>query len=124
MAKTIGFVIAMLKGCKANSEVFFDFGHCIPTTVNSWRGVYAEPALGWTDIGWAAGGAPPKVSDLIAELEKAINGREYTGWKGGKFIYTKDDQLHIDNPGDASGTEISVIQDLGNQVVIHTAKEE
>lgn len=124
--KTIKEVLFILKSAKKDIRVYFDFCRCVPTTVNSSRGYYDEPALGWGPSGHS--GIPkkyPTVADLIFELEKAVKkGQIYTGWKGGKYTYTVDSPLHIDNPGDWSETEIVEIEYDGFEVIIHTRREE
>lgn len=120
----IGELIQRLKMAeKQDAEVWFDFAGCVPTTVDSWRGIYAEPALGWKPTGYSVTphdhGNSITVAMLIAELEGCI-GREYTGWKGGEYTYTKGDTLHIDNPGDCTHTELSRVEDLGYAVILHT----
>jgi hypothetical protein len=46
---TIGDVLNSLKHAKPDIAVRFDFGGVSPTKIDSWRGVYAEPALGFSD---------------------------------------------------------------------------
>jgi hypothetical protein len=118
---TIGEVLDALENADPNGSVYFDFGGFVPEKVDSWRGIYSEPALGYTrDYKDAIN----IVQGLINELENAIDGRKYTGWKGGDYTYTRDSPLHIDNPGDCSSTEIVRVEDCGWRVVIHTTIEE
>lgn len=111
---------------KPDGRVYLDFARCVPTTVKSWRGVYAEPALGWEPAGYSGNvKVYPTVGSLIAELESAIDGREYTGWKGGEYAYDGSETLHIDNPGDCSNTEITRVEvKKWGEVIIHTATED
>lgn len=110
---------------KPEARVVFGFARCVPTSVDSWRGIYAEPALGW-----AAGGHNgnvkeyPTVASLISELEDSI-GEEYSGWKGGEYYYDGNETLHIDNPGDYTNTEITQVEvsEWGGEVIIHTEKQ-
>ncbi len=113
-------VIEKLKQAPADHRVYFSPLRCVPTTVDSWRGIYAEPALGWEPSGYSGNVKEyPTVASLIAELERAIDGRIYTGWKGGEYSYTENHTLHIDNPGDCTSTEIKEITVGEYQVVIH-----
>lgn len=127
MSMTIGELISNLKMVKKqDSPIYFDFCGCEPTTVGSWRGIYAEPALGWCATGYSANPHQHKegmtVSALIVELEASL-GREYTGWKGGDYTYHKGDTLHIDNPGDCTHTELVHVDDDGYSVVLRTRYE-
>lgn len=124
---TINELLKTLRAApKPDGRVYLNFCRCVPTTVYSWRGTYAEPALGWQPAGYSGNVKEyPTVASLIAELEKAIDGREYTGWKGGEFSYDGSKTLHIDNPGDYTNTEIVRVEvKAWGEVVIHTATEE
>lgn len=112
-------VLATLRIANPEAKVYYGFGYLFPTTVNSWRGIYAEPALGWSESHGIVR-TPPTVAALIAEIENAIDGREFTGYKGGEFSYTEDSTLHIDNYSEYSSTEIYRIEVNDSRVVIHT----
>lgn len=117
---TTNELIGILRGAKQDSLVYFDFCGCVPTTIASWRGIYAEPALGWAPGGWSGKARSPAVAMLLAELEKSIDGREYSGWKGGEYCYTGNEPLHVDNPGDCTDTNITHVTVIDYRVVIHT----
>ena len=117
---TIGELLTQLKQCKPEAKVYFDFGRCAPTLIASSRGDYARPALGWSWTGRGRGLGPPNVAELIAELEKAIDGRAYTGWKGGNYTYSLGSLLCVDNPGLWTETELIRAQDLDYKVILHT----
>ena len=120
----IGAIKEKLKTADQTHSVYFGFAGCVPTTVDSWRGIYAEPALGWAPSGYSGNGKAPTVADLLEELNKATDGREYTGWKGGEYRYSDGDTLHVDNPGDSTNTEITWVELKGWCVVLHTSHEE
>ena len=120
---TIKELLYDLRKLKPETEVYFDFAGTTPTTVASWRGVYAEPALGWVATGHSGNGKATTVSDLIIELETAIDGRDYTGWKGGEYSYSENNVLHIDNPGGCTNTELVRVEDNDWCVILHTRKE-
>jgi hypothetical protein len=125
--KTINELLAILRDApEPEKRVYFDFGRCVPTTVDSWRGSYDEPSLGWQPAGYSGTVREyPTVQSLITELEEAISGRTYCGWKGGEFSYSGTEPLHIDNPGDCTHTEIvRVTIATWGEVVIHTATED
>jgi hypothetical protein len=142
---TIYALLHDLRKAKPDAIVMFDFCNCVPTTVGSWRGVYAEPALGWIATGYSGNGhalavtlarelgvrematptngLAPTVNDLITELERSIDGREFTGWKGGEFRYSGNNTLHIDNSGDVTNTGLVRVQDHDWRVMLHTRYE-
>lgn len=105
-----------LNAIDKTKPVYFDFGGLVPTTIASWRGIYAEPALGCKENN----GEEPTVSDLLNELKIATSGKTYCGWKGGDFKYSDSDILHVDNPGEYTNTEISGVLDDGWRVVLQT----
>lgn len=119
-------LIALLKTATPTARVYFSFCKCVPTTIDSWRGIYAEPALGWSPAGYTKNIVTyPTVSTLISELEKGIGGEFYDGWKGGSYSYTGDEELHIDNPGDYTRTKIeSVAIKSQYEVIITTLKKD
>ena len=122
MSMTIGEVIEALEKAKPDAGVCFSFGYVVPTDVDSWRGIYAEAALGYAYDGRTTD--RPTVATLLLELRKAIDGRTYHGWKGGEFTYNAGTTLHIDNSGEYSNTELVRIQREDWKVTLHTAKEE
>ena len=113
---TINEILGVLRRASPCSRVYFAFGRCVPTRVASWRGSYDEPALGWQPAGYSGCIEKyPTVADLIDELEQAISGLPYTGWKGGEYWYNGD------NTGDCSCTEIDRIEALDWGVILHTS---
>lgn len=114
----IGKLKAVLENAKPDAFVVFSFGCCRPTTGNSWRGIYAEPAIGWEPDG------ETKVSDLILELNRLTSGEVFYGWKGGEYTYTDSDTLHVDNPGRYTCTEITHVTVKDWEVVLHTEKRD
>lgn len=122
---TINEVIEKLKAAKPDGRVYFSPLRCVPTTVDSWRGIYAEPALGWQPSGKSGNVKDyPTAASLLAELQKATDGREYTGWKGGEYSYTGNSPLHIDNPGDNTQTEIKEIKNTEWETIIYLTCDE
>ncbi|WOF44328.1 hypothetical protein KNJ79_05195 [Sphingopyxis indica] len=115
MTISVGDLIVLLRNCDPDALIEFDFP-ARPTTVASWRGVYAEPALGHS----AMPDVQPTVRDLYDELKNAIDGRTFCGWKGGDYSYTATDTLHVANPGDVGHLVVSGIADCDHYVVIKT----
>lgn len=103
-------LLALLRNEKQDTQVYLDTpGRPRPTTVQSWRGVYARPALGYS----SRPEVNPTVADLIKELELATNGQLYEGWKGGEYSYDKNMLLHIANPGTSEDYVITGIRSNG-----------
>ena len=118
MSMTIGEVLEALKACKPTASVHFDFCDCVPAVVDSWRGVYAEAALGWSPY---SRDAMTTVSQLIVELKSSIaDDREFVGWKGGKYRYRLDTPLHVDNRGKCTYTDLASVVDEDYRVTLPT----
>ena len=117
---TVGEVLDALYEADPELPVYYDFCSCVPTTVESWRGIYAQPALGWEPHGRQG----VTVGYLIAELEKCIDGRTYIGYKGGDYIYDRESQLHIDNYGKCTSTELTGVELAGWCVFLKTTQED
>lgn len=118
MSMTIGEVLLRLRKFDGDKNVWFEFCRVAPAKVGSWRGIYAEPALGWDEE------ASITVKELIAELEEAVSGKVYEGYKGGDFSYTLGNQLHVDNYGQYTCTEIVGLECDQSEVTIYTKREE
>lgn len=123
---TIGQLIAALEQHGNEKRVHFDFCGCVPSHVDSWRGIYAEPALGWNPTGYSATSeySYPTVGDLLPWLRHAIAGVTFQGWKGGEYTYTADSLLHVDNAGDCTNTYITGIRADDSSVIIQTAYDD
>lgn len=121
---TINELLAELKKAPNTCRVIYDFCNCIPTTLNSYRGNYKLPGLGWKGTGRGSGEdelSSVYVWQLIQQLELAISGKvTFNGWKGGEYCYTGEEQLYIDNWGDTSGTLLSNISYDEYTVILHT----
>jgi hypothetical protein len=114
---TIGAVITALEAAPPDASVYFDFCRCVPTAVDSWRGVYSEAALGF-----ALPGCHVSAAALLAELRSASDGRAFTGWKGGDFRYSLDTPLHVDNPGCYTSTALVGVENKEWCIVLHTKR--
>lgn len=119
---TVGELLKALEAADTTAHIEFDFCQCVPQRINSWRGVYAEPALSWCYVSVNYRGPKPTVEDTLRELRHCLSGWTYLGWKGGEFVFTADSCLHVDNFGDCSNTEITQIEDLGHRVILHTRR--
>lgn len=120
----IGAVIEKLEKCKPDARVFYNFGYICPTCIDSWRGSYDEPALGYR-VAYQSPlkndeGEPPTVKELLAELKGAIEpGNFFCGWKGDdSYSFNADSELHIDNGGESTGTELIDVINRGYKAVL------
>lgn len=116
-AITLGRLITELKLCEPDSSVRFDFGYMSPTTLDSYRGDYAQLALGYQEA------TRPTVADLVKHLESAI-GKSFEGYKGGTYYMSKDTPVWAANYGEYTSTAILRANDYGYQVVLETAYED
>jgi hypothetical protein len=98
---TLGEMIDILSLANPEAEVSYDFPDQYPTRVDSWRGVYAQLALGH-------GSKPIAVSDMLADLNAAV-GATFTGWKGGEYEMDRETPVHVANPGQSGQTRIHSI---------------
>ena len=95
-------------------SVQFDFEDLFPTTLNSWRGVYAELALGF-----ALEGEDPKIGPFIDMLKSAI-GMTFEGWKGGDYRMDEGTPVWVANPGHVGETAVFDVIDDGWRAIIVT----
>lgn len=104
-------------------EVRFDFEYAFPTRLSSWRGSYAELALGYDLAGYNAQtdkkAKEPTVKELIKHLKHAI-GSSYTGWKGGDFLMGNSTPLWVANDGNVGSTAIVDVFNDGYMVYLIT----
>ena len=118
MALTIGQILALLKECEQDASVYYDFALTNPTTIESWRGAYRLPALGY------GGDTCITVEMLISEIELSISGKIYEGWKGGDYVFNRSQTLHVANPGQSDGdTCISGVTVTPYRVILDTKFE-
>lgn len=115
--------LEILDSAPADHQIYFDFCGCVPTTIGSWRGIYAEPALGWEPAGYSGNVKEYPTARILAERIRN-NLCDHQGWKGGTYSYDGSEELHIDNRGDYTGTEIDRIEVGKYSIVIHTRKSD
>lgn len=120
---TIGELISLLEKRPADHWVCFDFGGFEPTSIDSYRGFYNQPALGFTGaMNYAdeTGADRLTVGELLTRLREAV-GHVYEGWKGGDFMMREYSPLWVANPGRSTGTAIIGLAECDFQTVIATA---
>lgn len=94
---TLGQLKDELQKYSAEHVVRFDVPMDVqPTTFDSWRGIYAELALGYEAVEYSTG---PMTVGMLLILIKTANGRTYEGWKGGDNRMNYDTPIHVDNRG-------------------------
>lgn len=107
-----------------DKNVDFDFGSAIPTVLTSWRGSYAELALGYRLSGYDVPNEKHFgdciAAKLLEELKSGV-GATYEGWKGGDFKMDMDTPVWVANPGNADNTAIIGVLNLGYRIIILTA---
>lgn len=118
---TLGSVIEALKQCDQDEDVRFDFCYLRPTTVHSYRGHYDHLALGWSAESASPKEHWPKVSAVLAELQKAV-GSTFEGYKGGQYVMGLSTPIWVDNRHDASGTAIVSVDADSGYVVLRTER--
>lgn len=111
---SLGEMIAALRACNPDSDIFFDFGGLHPTDVDSYRGYYDDLAIGFSDDSGSS------VKRLLSELEPAV-GSTFSGYKGGDFRMHDGTPMWVANYGRCHSTAVVGVRDLGWGVVIDTA---
>lgn len=101
---------------KEEAKVEYDFGRLFPTTIDSWRGSYAELALDYTEDDSKS---EMKVSDFLQMLKDAV-GKTFEGYKGGDFTMNKRTPVWVANYGKANNTAVIDIVDGDYFVMIVT----
>lgn len=86
-----------------------------PTSFGSWRGFYAELALGYESMGYAA--TAVTVGELLTWI-KSANGCTFEGWKGGDFKMDYNTPVHVDNRGCYTKTDITGVRFIDGEVII------
>jgi len=126
---TLGNLIGKIEAIEPRDEyndpksVQYDFGTAIPTDLDSWRGIYAELALGYKLTGYddhANSMFQVTVESFLKELKSGI-GQTYHGWKGGEFKMDVDTRLWVANRGNSGNTGIYDVLDIGYAVILQTA---
>lgn len=110
-------LIKELESRPKDQNVYFDFCQIPVFGVHSWRGIYADLAIGYDDEQ-----EPMTVATLLEKLRSAI-GKTFTGWKGGEYVMDWRTPVHVDNPSRCTNTEIRFVSGNSYQTIIHTTWE-
>lgn len=103
-----------------------EFGFCGTYPINvvgSSRCYYNRAAIDWAVERRGGGDAPPSlnINEFLAVIEK-IPGMKLVGYKGGDYIASGSDPLHVDGYGECTSTVIEDVLDEGWRVVLVTAQ--
>lgn len=122
---SLGELILQLKALPKREddepEIRFDFCDLFPTQLMSWRGIYAELALSWSD--WNGEERPPKLSAFIKMLEEAV-GKTFEGYKGGDFTMTRQTPIWVAHYGESGNTAVVGVKDCNYMIIILTTHQE
>lgn len=115
----LGQFIEVLEKRPSDQGVMFDFGGCVPTGWDSYRGYYDDLALGFSGE-YGANGLT--LAQLIDNSKRCI-GKDFTGWKGGEYAMDAYSRIWVANPGNTSDTIITGVRDCSWWTVIATEWE-
>ena len=105
---TLGELIDILSSHPPEDRVRFEFGGCVPTKLDSYRGYYEDLALGFSDAEF-----PPTIAELTRDLQLALV-CYFHGYKGGKYRMSRATSVWVANYRNTSDTTIvSVRRDEG-----------
>lgn len=87
--------------------------------IDSWRGIYAEPTIHYALDAYNRRGESQVVTveKALSQIDAALAGREFYGYKGGSFVFDRSSPVHADNTG-AWTSENRVLRVIGES---HTA---
>jgi len=113
---TLGELIAALDRKDKDKPVTFGWNYCEPTTVHSYRGDYADLAIGYDKTNWDK---RCTVESLLKTLNDA-NGQTFTGYKGGEYFMDVDTLMWADPSNQACRMAIVDVVDVGHQIWLKT----
>jgi hypothetical protein len=113
----IELIYELEKVSDKTKQVFYDNEGLFTTGIDSWRGIYAQLALDYSDVGDSPQYTPKTVEFWLDRLNKAI-GETFQGYKGGDFTMHKTTPIWVANYGSASGFRNDSENDLWYQGVV------
>lgn len=105
------FILKLEAIADKSKAIVFDFGppYC-SQLMDSWRGIYAELAIGYSD-------SANTVMEVLTEAYSAI-GRSFTGWKGGDFVMSRQTPLWVANAGESGIRDYKARDDYASVGII------
>lgn len=94
---TLGHLIDKLQYATQNKKLILDFNNQCPLDLDSWRGVYANLAIGYNKF------IQTRVDEFVLECKSTV-GKLLYGYNGGEYIMTEDTPVFVDNWGECSMT--------------------
>lgn len=121
MQVTLGELRDALARAPSTAEVRYDVLNLYWHGFHSWRGSYDEPAIGWSGERYDARGKDYDVTAgaLLALVDEALSGKEFTGYKGGEYRYHRASPVNVDNWGDYTCTQLVNVTVEETRVVLH-----
>ena len=118
---TLGELRDALARAIPSADVRYDVLGLFWHGLHSWRGSYDEPAIGWTEDSFGRGGVAYDVTAgaLLAEIDAALAGAVFHGWKGGAYTYRRSSPVNVDNPGSYTCTQLVGVTVEETRVVLH-----
>lgn len=110
---TLGDLIDRLKALPRDHRIFYDFCGLVPDGLASWRGIYAQLALGWNE------NAEPTVGDVL-DLCEGVVGTVRQGYKGGDYRMDRGTPVWAANWGQVGSTAVLDVADRGYWAIIET----
>lgn len=106
----LGEIRALLAQADPERDVRTDDGRYLGE-IYSYRGYYRLPSVMPSD-------EPSTVGALIAEIDKALSGEVYTGYKGGEYVYNRSHPLFVADYGTCDGTGVIGVNVAGDEHVV------
>jgi len=106
---------AMIEKYENEPTVVFDFEYLYPNSINSWRGSYAELALGFE----SEKSEPMTITNFLNMLRSTV-GKTFTGYKGGEFVMNKHTPVWVANYGNSGNTAVIEVVDGEYKVILMT----
>lgn len=121
---TLGELREVIARAHPDDDVIFDqFGLVWNGVLDSWRGVYAMPAIGWRHPLDLVDAQPNAARDLLQVIDQALAGERFTGYKGGEYTFDRDSPVHVDRYGESTGTALVGVRLWPGKVWLITAGE-
>lgn len=123
---TLGELRDALARATPTAEVRLDVLGLYAHGLHSWRGSYDEPAIGWSVERFDRQGRPIDVTAgaLCLQIDEALGGKVFHGYKGGEYRYRRSSPVNIDNWGEYTCTRLVNVTVEETRVVLHVHTEQ